>query len=324
MLSGASCRGYSAFCKKFPSLVSLDHDLEIARRVASHRGFVRVFWVCRDQDFPAMVMERAEEDLFGALYESPLPLKNIWSLQFQITNALVFMHEAGILHLDIKPENILLFQERRVAKLCDYTSSCSLRTPREDPRAFSAGYIPPERLLFVGNYTPACDVWSLACVFFHIRCSRPLIEENDGIANILYLLGMPCFDDYPVLHHVLDHYNISPSPGTKTREGATVMFLSGVLDQDEADLLEKMFEVHPRDRISARKMLDHPYFSAVGERDKRSDHRLTPKTGQVHYHQDTNFDREYPRVQFTPGSNQRLLELRDTLLRQISSPVESV
>ena len=80
----------------------------------------------------------------------------------QVIECLRFTYKHNIIHCDMKPENILLSDERSGIKVIDFGSSCF-----EDERIFtyiqSRFYRAPEVMLGI-PYTPAIDMWSTACI----------------------------------------------------------------------------------------------------------------------------------------------------------------
>jgi serine/threonine protein kinase len=64
----------------------------------------------------------------SAADRSNYSLQQLLNVFVQIADALQFAHEQGIIHFDVKPENILLDEDCRVAKLCDFGCAHKLQT----------------------------------------------------------------------------------------------------------------------------------------------------------------------------------------------------
>uniref|UniRef100_A0A1D2A6M6 dual-specificity kinase n=1 Tax=Auxenochlorella protothecoides TaxID=3075 RepID=A0A1D2A6M6_AUXPR len=114
----------------------------------------------------------------------------------QVLTSLEALVRAGIVHCDIKPENIMLVDRKRSdVKLIDFGSSCF-----KDKRAFtyiqSRFYRAPEVIL--GEpYGHAIDMWSLGCVLAELRTGAPLFpgeDEKEQLACIMEVLGKPPSD----------------------------------------------------------------------------------------------------------------------------------
>jgi serine/threonine protein kinase len=93
-------------------------------------------------------------------------------LLFQITSALVYLHDRRVIHRDIKPENIILADHslESAVKLVDFgfatIETDALKRPSSQ-LVGSPGYFAPE-VLKDRSYSTKCDIWSLGVVFYII------------------------------------------------------------------------------------------------------------------------------------------------------------
>ena len=121
--------------------------------------------------------------------EGPLPVRLALSLMVQVLNAVEFAHRQGVMHLDIKPENVLLSgvlgesldQQVRVADfgIASFTGSAGSGASR----SFSGtpGYMAPERSAH-GVATPAVDVYACAVTLHELLVAvRPLPARGGAV-----------------------------------------------------------------------------------------------------------------------------------------------
>eukprot|EP00939_MAST-03C_sp_MAST-3C-sp1_P004338 g4338.t1 len=100
----------------------------------------------------------------------------------QIMRALEYMHQCGVIHRDLKPQNILLDASKTVIKLCDFGTACiihegeTLTVPKGTP-AFMA----PEILLdtTVRYSGPPADIWSLGATLYMMVVGHQPWRAND-------------------------------------------------------------------------------------------------------------------------------------------------
>ena len=145
----------------------------------------------------------------------------------------------------------------------------------------------PEILLGAPTYSPAVDVWSVGVIFAELSNGRPLWPHEHQIELLLSIfqydarlrlvscpdcpnspprypatrsdLGTPKLEEWPEMSSLPYHYAF---PKFSRPDGA-VKALVPLLDDQGADLMRRMLQVNPRDRISARAALRHPWFDAV-------------------------------------------------------------
>jgi hypothetical protein len=143
----------------------------------SHPHIVRALGSGYEGGIPFIVMEYAP---WGTLHDyftsvQPLPLRTILPFVAQVAGALGYLHQRGIVHCDVKPENILLGPQRQ-ALLADfgtaqYSAAAGSKVLEVNELVGTPMYVAPEHLN--GAPLPASDQYSLAVVVYHWLCHRP-------------------------------------------------------------------------------------------------------------------------------------------------------
>lgn len=142
----------------------------------AHPNVVRVFDFVEDQGATWVVLERIEGSSLRELLarRETLPPAEIAPLLDQAAAALDHLHGRGLVHLDVKPQNLLLTEEGRV-KLIDFGLAQAAGTPQQPVggRTFgTAAYLAPEQVCgeAVGAGT---DVYALGCVVYELLTGTP-------------------------------------------------------------------------------------------------------------------------------------------------------
>jgi serine/threonine protein kinase len=123
----------------------------------------------------------------GSLYFTRLRLSHITR---QCLIALKFVHELGLIHCDIKPENILLCSySRALIKIIDFGSS-SFVSDRQSSYIQSRSYRAPEVILGL-PYDGKIDMWSLGCVIAEMYTNE-VTFQNDSELSMLSRIEAIC------------------------------------------------------------------------------------------------------------------------------------
>ena len=104
--------------------------------------------------------------------------------------ALNFIHTLGLIHSDVKPENILIASYSRArVKLIDFGSSCFI-TDRQSSYIQSRSYRAPEVILGL-PYDGKIDVWSLGCVVAEMFTGQ-VTFQNRSVVSMLSRIEAIC------------------------------------------------------------------------------------------------------------------------------------
>lgn len=140
-------------------------------------NIVRAFECFPHKSHMCLVFELLEQNLYDFVKQNkfvPMSLKEIRPIAQQVLTALAKLRSLGLIHADLKPENIMLTKQSRYrVKVIDFGSAC--HTAKAVPNTYlqSRYYRAPEVILGLPFYE-AIDMWSLGCVVAELFLGWPL------------------------------------------------------------------------------------------------------------------------------------------------------
>ena len=150
-----------------------------AKRLAAcvHPHIVRVSDFFEEDSLPYMVMEYIRGDTLGAAFVLPgIPLPEATAIHYirQIGAALQVVHNNGLLHRDIKPDNIILRQGTQEVVLIDFGIAREFNNGAKQTHTglVSEGYAPIEQYLTQASRTAATDVYGLAATLYALLTAQ--------------------------------------------------------------------------------------------------------------------------------------------------------
>lgn len=178
-------------------------EVSILKRLSEENSddynFVRAFECFTHKNHACLVFEMLEQNLYDFLKINkfdPLPLRCIRPISQQVLTALLKLKQLGLIHADLKPENIMLIDPIRQpyrVKVIDFGSASHVSKAVCSTYLQSRYYRAPEIILGL-PFCEAIDMWSLGCVLAELFLGWPLFpgsNEYDQIRYICSTEGLP-------------------------------------------------------------------------------------------------------------------------------------
>ena len=167
------------------------------------------FWFCRLVDVELapdrlfLIFEWVDMDLKSYIQKSPgpLPMASLKALLHQVLQGLKYCHSRGIIHRDIKPQNVLVKEDGTV-KLADFGLARTFMPPLREftKEVITLWYRAPELLLGCREYTFALDMWSVGVLFAEMLLRRTFLKgksEIDQLFRTFSIFGTPNETTWP-------------------------------------------------------------------------------------------------------------------------------
>ena len=154
-------------------------------RALEHAGIVRVFDLHEHAGRPFFSMELLRgRTLADRLQEGPLPASEARRIAREICSALMAAHRAGVIHRDLKPQNVFLLQGSGAVKIVDFGLARvegEARLTAQSAVMGTPGYIAPE-LYALERPDARADVYSVGATFLEMLGGRRRLATSDPYA----------------------------------------------------------------------------------------------------------------------------------------------
>lgn len=238
-------------------------EISVLRQL-NHENIVTLKDVVQASGRLFLVFEYVNMDLKRYMDSCPglLPPELVKSYTWQMLRGLDYCHARGIMHRDMKPQNILVSATGQL-KIADFGLARAFVPPI---RAFThevvtLWYRPPEILLGQKVYALPVDMWAVGVIMAEMASKRPLFpgdSEIDEIFKIFRLTGTPTEETWPGVRELRDWNDDFPRfPALDLRR------VVPELTEDAAALAELTMQLDPKMRIPARDALMHRYFDDI-------------------------------------------------------------
>jgi serine/threonine protein kinase len=200
-------------------LKNLDHP-----NIVKYHGFVK------SAEALNIILEYCENGSLHSISKNfgKFPENLVGLYMSQVLHGLLYLHEQGVIHRDIKGANILTTKQGLV-KLADFGVATKTTTLHESSVVGTPYWMAPEVIELAGAST-ASDIWSLGCTVIELLDGKPPYHKLQPMHALFRIVN----DDHP------------PLP-----EGASPIV---------RDFLMQCFQKDPNLRVSARKLLKHPWI----------------------------------------------------------------
>ncbi|TDH65689.1 hypothetical protein CCR75_006897 [Bremia lactucae] len=223
-------------------------EIEIMRSITNnitHPNLVKIHKVYEELQKVYIVQEMCTG---GELYDrivqrGKLSEQDAANILQQLMSALEALHQHNILHLDIKPENILFSSKEPDSKiiLTDFGLARIINGKQhplgqDRPMAGTVGYIAPE-VISSHVYSEAADVFGAGVILYILLVGRPPFYGDSEVE----VLSKTARGDYSFDPKVWKH-----------------------VSESAKQLVARMLEMHAQERITVKEVLAHPWITRQG------------------------------------------------------------
>ncbi|KAL2359884.1 hypothetical protein RJZ56_007265 [Blastomyces dermatitidis] len=244
-------------------LKNLDHP-----NIVKYHGFVK------SNETLNIILEYCENGSLHSISKNfgRFPENLVGLYMSQVLHGLLYLHEQGVIHRDIKGANILTTKQGLV-KLADFGVASRTTGLHESSVVGTPYWMAPE-VIELSGATTASDIWSLGCTVIELLEGKPPYYKFQPMQALFRIVN----DDHPPLPQ-------GASPAVR-------------------DFLMQCFQKDPNLRVTARKLLKHPWIVNA----RRSDSVVTTKSTE--YEEAVKSVQEWNEALRSPDANSARKPLR--------------
>ncbi|OHT12272.1 CMGC family protein kinase [Tritrichomonas foetus] len=253
-------------------LAKINKEIKILEELKGGPNVCELYDVVYDPESQSitLVMEYIENVDFRVLYDQ-FTLPDLKYYMYQILKCLKYAHSLGIMHRDIKPQNIMIDHSSRKVRIIDWgLADHFVPKTQYQVRVATIHYKAPELLFGYPYYDFSVDIWGLGCTFASLIFRRvPFFrgrDNNEMVWRLVSFFGSEEVDCYlkkfnivlptALQQKMVDHHRKSWNDLKNEKN-------EDMFDADAVDLLSKMLVIDHTMRITAEEAMKHKFFDGV-------------------------------------------------------------
>ncbi|KAK7431908.1 Protein kinase of the Mitotic Exit Network [Neonectria magnoliae] len=211
----------------------IESEIDLLKNL-HHDNIVKYLGFVKSVDCLNIILEYCENGSLHSICKAygKFPENLVGVYMTQVLYGLHYLHDQGVIHRDIKGANILTTKDGTV-KLADFGVSTSTLAGGQDKEAQVVGtpyWMAPE-IIQLSGASSASDIWSVGCTVIELLQGKPPYHNLAAMPALFAIVN----DDHP------------PLP-----EGISAA---------ARDFLMQCFQKDPNLRVTARKLLRHPWIT---------------------------------------------------------------
>ncbi|KAE9417496.1 hypothetical protein Angca_006926, partial [Angiostrongylus cantonensis] len=239
-------------------------EVEVLSKIPPHRNIVTLLYYFTrkidNETIHCLVLDYLPDDV-QRLREKGIKFDTLDAqlYSYQLFSAVAFLSVCKVIHLDIKPSNLVVNHEDGILKLADFGNAVLFGATTASSYQVTRYYRPPELLFGSTTLTPAIDVWSAACVTYDFICTKTLFKGKDSenqMRIIVDVLGYPTSEDIKAMSCRRPRVHRSTARGLEKYIGLG-------FSKKALSLLQAVLVYDPKKRKPAAELLQHDYFEEV-------------------------------------------------------------
>lgn len=295
----------------------IKREIKILQNLRGGQNIINLLDIVRDAITltPALITEFVQNVDFKVFYKQLTDFDCRYYM-YEVLRGLDYCHSMGIMHRDVKPQNITINHDKRLVRIIDW-GLAEFYHPNQDynVRVASRYFKGPELLVGYQYYDYSLDMWSLGCMLASMMFQQdPFFRGHDNydqLVRIARVLGTEKLDEYIKKYNIELDNRFNDLLGRHSRKRWDRFIRPDnehLVKADAVDFLDGLLKYDHMQRMTAVEAMNHPYLKMI-KFQKEEQAAAAQLQQQLQQNVSTTNSNVQPQQQLDHASNQQISDI---------------